>query len=72
MVSGASPRTTTAKIWWSNAGAEKGLYHFQTHVLYGAMDIDGQFDPDFMQVWPITGLADFQGGPPRSRPDKDA
>ena len=58
------------KLWWSNAGAEKGLFHFQTHVLYGAMDIDGQFDPGFMEVWPAAGMADFQGGPPRSRPDK--
>ena len=58
------------KIWWSNAGAEKALYHFQTHILYGAVDVDGQFDPDFMQPWPVTGMADFQGGPLRSRPDK--
>ena len=58
------------KLWWSNAGAEKGLYHFQTPILYGAMDIDGQLDPGFMEVWPLIGMADFQGGPPRSRPDK--
>ena len=58
------------KIWWSNAGAEKGLYHFQTHVLYGAVDVVDQFTPEFMQVWPATGVADFQGGPMRSRADK--
>ena len=58
------------KLWWSNAGAEKGLYHFQTHVLYGAFDVDGQFDPGFMTVWPLIGMADYQGGPFRSRPDK--
>ena len=58
------------KLWWSNAGAEKGLYHFQTHTLYASVDVDGQFDPEWIQPWPAAGVADFQGGPPRSRADK--
>ena len=59
------------KIWWSNGGGEKGLWHFQTPTLYGCYDAPGQFPPDFMEVWPLVGLADFQGGPLRVRvPDK--
>ena len=58
------------KIWWSNAGGEKGLWHFQTPILYGAYDIKTQFPEDFMQVWPKIGLADHQGGAGRTRPDK--
>ncbi len=56
------------KIWWSNAGGEKGLWHFQTPTIYGCYDLPGQFPPDFMEVWPLVGLADFQGGPNRVRP----
>ena len=58
------------KIWWSNAGGEKGLWHFQTPILYGAFDIKGQFAEDFVQVWPKLGLADHQGGAGRTRLDK--
>lgn len=56
------------KIWWSNAGGEKGLWHFQTPIIYGAYDMPGQFPKDFMEVWPLVGMADFQGGPNRVRP----
>ena len=58
------------KIWWSNAGGEKGLWHFQTPILYGAYDIKNQFPEDFVQVWPKLGLADHQGGAGRTRLDK--
>ncbi len=58
------------KIWWSNAGGEKGLWHFQTPILYGAYDLKGQYPEDFMQVWPKIGRADRQGGAGRTRPDK--
>jgi mono/diheme cytochrome c family protein len=58
------------KVWWSNAGGEKGLWHFQTPILYGAYDLKGQFPEDFMQVWPKIGLADHQGGAGRTRADK--
>lgn len=56
------------KVWWSNAGAERGLYHFQTPIIYGAFDVPGQIPPDFLEVWPAVGLADVQGGPARFRP----
>ncbi|HEY3897403.1 MAG TPA: discoidin domain-containing protein [Chthoniobacter sp.] len=59
------------KIWWSNAGGEKGLWHFQTPIIYGAYDLSGQMPADFNEVWPLLGLADYQGGPGRVRvPDK--
>ena len=58
------------KIWWSNAGGEKGLWHFQTPILYGAYYIKNQFPEDFVQVWPKLGLADHQGGAGRTRLDK--
>ena len=56
------------KIWWSNAGGEKGLWHFQTPTIYGCFDAPGQFPADFMEVWPLVGLADYQGGAMRVRP----
>ncbi|MGA0133621.1 MAG: DUF7133 domain-containing protein [Opitutales bacterium] len=57
------------KVWWSNAGGEKGLWHFQTPILYGAYDVKGQFPDDFLEVWPKLGLADHQGGARRTRLD---
>lgn len=58
------------KLWWSNAGAEKGLLNFQMPILYGGISLKGEYDQGFMEVWPAIGLADFQGGPGRARPDK--
>lgn len=59
------------KIWWSNAGGERALWHFQTPILYGAFDAPGQMAADFLEVWPLVALADYQGGPSRVRmPDK--
>jgi putative membrane-bound dehydrogenase-like protein len=57
------------KMWWSNAGSEKGLWHFQTPILYGAIDVPGEKPDDFNQVWPLVGLADVQAGPLRYRPE---
>ncbi|MCE9518504.1 MAG: hypothetical protein K8R87_02900, partial [Verrucomicrobia bacterium] len=51
------------KMWWSNAGGEKGLYNFQTPILYGAINVSSQKPKDFDKVWPIVALGDFQGGP---------
>jgi len=56
------------KMWWSNAGGEKGLWHFQTPVLYGAIDLPEQQPADFLEVFPLVGLADVQGGTDRFRP----
>ena len=57
------------KPWWSNGGGEKGLWHFQTHVLYGAIDVPEQQPADFRVVYPLVGLADVQGGKNRFRPE---
>lgn len=57
------------KPWWSNGGGEKGLWHFQTHVRYGAFDLPEQFPEDFLTVYPAVGYADVQGGRGRYRPE---
>jgi mono/diheme cytochrome c family protein len=53
------------KMWWSNAGGEKGLWNFQVPILYGAINAPSQKPADFDNVWPLVALGDFQGGPKR-------
>ena len=55
------------KMWWSNAGGERGLWHFQTPIIYGAIDVPGQKPADFDAVWPLVGLADAEAGQLRYR-----
>ena len=57
------------KLWFSTAGGEKMFLHFQTHILYGAIDSPQQWDSGYPVVWPLVGLADVQGGKDRFRPD---
>jgi len=57
------------KPWFSNAGGEKGVWNFQTHVAYGAINAASQWDDSWMTVWPAVGLFDVQGGPKRHRDD---
>lgn len=57
------------KMWWSNAGGEKGIWNYQTPILYGAINVASQKDDDFDTVYPLVGAADFQGGPSRVRPE---
>ncbi|MBI3881818.1 MAG: discoidin domain-containing protein [Verrucomicrobia bacterium] len=57
------------KPWFVNAGGERGPLNFQTHIAYGAFNIKNQFPPDYMEVWPLVGLADVQGGYSRFRPE---
>ncbi len=56
------------KVWFCNAGGEKGLLNFQTHIAYAAINVPSQQTPDFAEVWPALGLPDQQGGPNRHRP----
>lgn len=56
------------KLFFSNAGAERGLYHFQVPAAYGAIDAPNQFPPDFLTVWPLLPIPDVQGGVSRFRP----
>jgi mono/diheme cytochrome c family protein len=57
------------KMWWSNAGGEKGLWNYQAPILYGAINVSSQKPEDFDAVWPLVGLADVQGGVNRFRPE---
>ncbi len=55
--------------WFSNAGGEIGVWNFQTHIAYGAVNVSSQWADDWQAVWPAIGLGDVQGGPGRLRPD---
>lgn len=57
------------KLWFSNAGGEKGIWNFQTHIAYGAINVASQWPEDWPAVWPAIGLGDVQGGTGRLRPD---
>ena len=57
------------KPWFSNAGGEKGVWNFQTHVAYGATNVQSQWNETWMTVWPAVGLFDVQGGNSRHRDD---
>ena len=57
------------KPWFSNAGGEKGVWNFQTHVAYGAINVPSQWDDTWMTVWPAIGFFDVQGGKSRHRDD---
>ena len=57
------------KMWWSNAGGEKGIWNFQAPILYAAINVKQQKSELFDTVWPLVGLADVQGGTNRFRPE---
>ena len=57
------------KLWFVNAGGEKGPTNFQTGIVYGAYNTKDQFTPGYDEVWPLVGMADVQGGERRYRPD---
>ena len=59
------------KIWVSNAGGEKGIWNYQTPLLYGAINVSSQKPADFDVVWPLVGAADFQGGLSRVRTENN-
>ncbi len=57
------------KMWWSNAGGEKGLWSYQVPIVYGAINTPSQKEKDFDVTWPLVGVRDYQGGPGKSRED---
>lgn len=57
------------KMWWSNAGGEKGLWNYQVPIEYAAINSSAQKSEQFDNVWPLVGLADVQGGNNRFRPE---
>jgi mono/diheme cytochrome c family protein len=59
------------KVWFCNAGGEKGLWNYQAPILYAAINVKQQKSEKFDTVWPIVGLGDFQGGPGRFHSPED-
>ena len=59
------------KMWWSNAGGEKGIWNYQAPILYAAINVKQQKSETFDTVWPIVALGDFQGGPGRFHSPED-
>jgi mono/diheme cytochrome c family protein len=55
------------KPWFVNAGGEVGPLNFQVPIAYMDLRIRGETAPGFEVVWPLIGLADFQGGGIRVR-----
>ena len=55
------------KMWFINAGAERGPVNFQIPIQYGALTLDDGFEPGFDTVWPAPSIADMQGGMRRVR-----
>lgn len=55
------------KLWFVNASGELGPVNFQEPIIYGAFSATDEPSASFMEVWPLVGLADVQGGPGRFR-----
>jgi mono/diheme cytochrome c family protein len=55
------------KIWFIDAGGERGPMNFQVPIHYGAFTVPDQYEPGFHTVWPEVGLSDTQGGMIRVR-----
>ncbi len=57
------------KVWFVDAGGERGPINFQAPIQYGAFNVDDQFEDDFRVVWPayMGGHSDTQGGMGRVR-----
>ncbi|MDB6037546.1 MAG: coagulation factor 5/8 type domain protein, partial [Verrucomicrobiales bacterium] len=55
--------------WFVNAGGEVWPLNFQVPIAYFDLRVRGEMAPGFEAVWPLIGLADFQGGEIRVRPE---
>ncbi len=55
------------KMWFMDAGGERGPMNFQVPIHYGAFTVPEQYEPGFEIVWPEAGLSDTQGGMIRVR-----
>jgi putative membrane-bound dehydrogenase-like protein len=55
------------KMWFIDAGGERGPMNFQVPIHYGAFSVPEQYEPGFHTVWPEIGLSDTQGGMIRVR-----
>lgn len=57
------------KLWYVDAGGERGPVHYQQHISYGRFEVEGQTSSDFREVWPIDNIPDTQGGDVMLRED---
>ena len=55
------------KMWFINAGGERGPVNFQFPIQYGALSLEDGFEPGFDTVWPAPTIGDMQGGMRRVR-----
>ncbi|MEP6916131.1 MAG: c-type cytochrome, partial [Acidobacteriota bacterium] len=56
------------KVWWVDGGGEVGPVNFQVPIVYGAINVPDNFEPDFQTPWGAPGgIADMQGGINRVR-----
>ena len=55
------------KMWFIDAGGERGPMNFQVPIHYGSFNVADQYEPGFHTVWPEVGLSDTQGGMIRVR-----
>lgn len=57
------------RLFFANAGGEKGMQSFQTPTVYGMFNPEEQIAPGFNEVWPAVGVGDMEAGPRRRRAD---
>ena len=57
------------KTWNCNAGYEVGPEQYLVPIMYGQYHFPNEMpSTEFVEVWPLVGLADYQGGLSRVRP----
>ena len=49
------------KMWFMDAGGERGPMNFQVPIHYGAYTVPEQYEPGFEIVWPESGLVRHAG-----------
>lgn len=57
------------KVWYVNAGRERGPLNFQHNLQYGNLALEGEGKDLWETVWPIDKIPDTQGGRARLRND---
>lgn len=55
------------KMWFVDAGGERGPMNFQVPIHYGSFTVPDQFEAGFQVVWPAPSIGDMQGGMNRIR-----
>ena len=57
------------RLFFSRAASGIAASGFQINPAYGQLDLEGSWDKEFEQVWPIVKTPDVNGGPRTLRPD---